>query len=190
MISEKLRPIIPNLLTLMVSLSGLAAMGIAYYWNDRRAALLFIACGLFDGLDGLVARRMNAYSRFGNIHDSMADFLAFGIAPAFTLLFLDLIHPAVALFYLLAIQFRLIRYSAMPEDEGPGRFFQGVSSPDAVYVGVLLGLLPYSNFSIGYALAGLAAIYPGKLWPKGFLPVKGAVGLTAMYFFLQAGSPQ
>ena len=184
-VSEKLRPAIPNLFTLMVSLGGLSAMGVAYYFSDRRAALLFLVCGLFDGLDGLVARRLNAQSRFGNIHDSMADFLAFGIAPAFTLLFLNLIHPAVALFYLLAIQFRLIRYSAMPDDEAPGRFFQGVSSPDAVYVGVLIGLLPYSNFSIGYALAGLMAIYPGKLWPKGFLPVKFAVSIIAMVLFLQ-----
>ena len=184
-ISEKLRPVIPNLLTFMVSLSGLAAMGIAYHWSDRRAAILFLVCGLFDGLDGLVARRLNAQSRFGNIHDSMADFLAFGIAPVFTLLFLNLIHPGVVAFYLFAIQFRLIRHSAMPEDESHGRFFQGVSSPDAVYVGMLLGLLPHSNFSIGYALAGLMAIYPGKLWPKGFLPVKFAVGITAMVLFFK-----
>jgi len=189
-ISEKLRLVIPNLFTLMVSLGGLGAMGIAYYWKDRRAALMFLVCGLCDGLDGLIARRLNAQSRFGNIHDSMADFLAFGIAPAFTLLFLDLIHPGIALFYLLAIQLRLIRYSAMPEDESHGRFFQGLSSPDAVYMGVLLGLLPYSNFSIGYGLAGLMAIYPGKLWPKGFLPVKLAVSVLAMVLFLQQGNPQ
>jgi len=189
-LSERLRPVVPNLFTLMVSLGGLAAMGIAYYWHDRRAALMFLVCGLFDGLDGSIARRLNAQSRFGNIHDSMADFLAFGIAPVFTLLFLDLIHPGVALFYLLAIQFRLIRYSAMPDDESHGRFFQGLSSPDAVYMGVLIGLLPYSNFSIGYGLAGLMAIYPGRLWPKGFLPVKFAVGIATIILFLQQGNPQ
>ena len=188
--SGKLRFVIPNLFTLMVSLGGLASMGIAYFWHDRRAALMFVVCGVFDGLDGLTARRLNGQSRFGNIHDSMADFLAFGISPAFTLLFLDLIHPAVTLFYLLAIQFRLIRYSSMPEDEAPTRFFQGLSSPDAVYMGVLIGLLPYSNFSIGYVLAGLMAIYPGKLWPKGFLPLKLAIAIISMVLFLQQGTPQ
>lgn len=183
--SGNLRFLIPNLMTLMVSLGGLAAMGMAYYQNTRMAALFFIVCGLFDGLDGLTARRLDAQSRFGNVHDSMADFLAFGIAPALTLLFLDLIHPGVALFYILAIQFRLVRYSAMPDDESQGRFFQGLSSPDAVYVGVLLGLIPYSSFSIGYALAGLMAIYPGKLWPKGLLPVKFAIAVAAMVLFLR-----
>ena len=44
-ISEKLRFVIPNLFTLMVSLCGLAAIGMAYYWNDRRAALMLLVCG-------------------------------------------------------------------------------------------------------------------------------------------------
>ena len=111
-VSEKLRPAIPNLFTLMVSLGGLSAMGVAYYFSDRRAALLFLVCGLFDGLDGLVARRLNAQSRFGNIHDSMADFLAFGIAPAFTLLFLNLIHPDISTE--LALTYPIISRRARP----------------------------------------------------------------------------
>ncbi|MBT3602874.1 MAG: CDP-alcohol phosphatidyltransferase family protein, partial [Candidatus Latescibacteria bacterium] len=55
-ISGNLRFLIPNLMTLMVSLGGLAAMGIAYYQHTRMAALMFLVCGFFDGLDGLTAR--------------------------------------------------------------------------------------------------------------------------------------
>ena len=41
--------------------------------------------GAIDGLDGRLARLLKATSRFGAEFDSLADFLCFGVAPAFVL---------------------------------------------------------------------------------------------------------
>jgi CDP-diacylglycerol--serine O-phosphatidyltransferase len=46
------------------------------------AAGLLIAAGVFDGLDGRVARATNTTSEFGVQLDSLADVLSFGMAPA------------------------------------------------------------------------------------------------------------
>jgi len=178
------RFLVPNSITFLVNLCALGAMGMAYYWHARTAAWLLLLAGVFDAIDGPVARRLNAQSRFGNIYDSMSDFLSFGVAPALSLVFLDLLHPAVALLYILAIQFRLTRYSAMPGDETHGAFFQGLSSPDAVYMGILLGLLPYSSFNWGFVLVSLLAVYPRPLWPKGIRIVKVLVAAAAMLAFI------
>ncbi len=40
---------------------------------------------MIDGLDGRLARLLKATSRFGAEFDSLADFLCFGVAPAFVL---------------------------------------------------------------------------------------------------------
>ena len=44
-------------------------------------AIVFAA--LLDGIDGRVARLLKASSRFGAELDSLADFVNFGVAPAF-----------------------------------------------------------------------------------------------------------
>lgn len=42
--------------------------------------LLYAFCGLSDALDGYLARRLHAVSRLGQVLDSIADLLFFGIA--------------------------------------------------------------------------------------------------------------
>ena len=49
------------------------------------AAVAIVVAGAIDGLDGRLARLLKATSRFGAEFDSLADFLCFGVAPAFTL---------------------------------------------------------------------------------------------------------
>ncbi len=46
------------------------------------AAALILAAGFFDGIDGKVARLTNTTTRFGLELDSLADVIAFGVAPA------------------------------------------------------------------------------------------------------------
>jgi CDP-diacylglycerol--serine O-phosphatidyltransferase len=183
-LSDRLRQLAPNLITFMASVSALATLYVAFYWKTRAAAWFLIAAGICDALDGVVARRLNAQSRFGNFYDSMSDFLAFGIAPVFSLVFLGLLHPVVAGLYSLAIQFRLTRYSAMPSETSATRFFQGVSAPDCVYLGVLIGFVPWLDFNWGFTLASLLAVYPGKLMPKGYFIVKFLIGLGTLVAFM------
>ncbi len=49
------------------------------------AAVAIVVAGAIDGLDGRLARLLKATSRFGAEFDSLADFLCFGVAPAFML---------------------------------------------------------------------------------------------------------
>ena len=49
------------------------------------AAVAIAVAAAIDGLDGRLARLLKATSRFGAEFDSLADFLCFGVAPAFVL---------------------------------------------------------------------------------------------------------
>lgn len=178
---------LPNVITCLSSVSALLSVYFAYRWHTRAFAYFLLLSGILDALDGPLARLLNARSRFGNIYDSMSDLLAFGVAPAGCFLLLKLIHPVIALFYILAIQFRLTRYSSMSEDAASETFFHGMSSPDCVYAATLVGLLPYSNFNWGFALASLLAIYPGKLVPKGYRVIKTLIAVVALFLFLRQG---
>jgi CDP-diacylglycerol--serine O-phosphatidyltransferase len=46
------------------------------------AAIAILVSLVFDGLDGRVARMTNTTSRFGAEYDSLADLIAFGVAPS------------------------------------------------------------------------------------------------------------
>jgi phosphatidylserine synthase len=158
---------------------------VAYTTHRREAVYFLLLCGLLDSLDGPIARKLDAQSRFGNIYDSMSDLMAFGVAPAATLWILGYLHPIPAAFYILCIQFRLTRFSAMPEGDTPEKFFQGISSPDAAYLGTLFGLIPFSNFNLGFTLAALLAVYPGKLMPKNGKVIKFFVAIATLVYFVK-----
>src|SRR3954470_21478073 len=51
----------------------------------RLAAILLVAAGVFDALDGFVARATGTSSDFGSQLDSIADVMNFGCAPAMLL---------------------------------------------------------------------------------------------------------
>ena len=58
--------------------AGMEDPGHSFMW----AALLLVLAGVFDGLDGRVARATNTATEFGVQLDSLADVLSFGMAPA------------------------------------------------------------------------------------------------------------
>ncbi len=65
------------------------------------AAYFIAAAAIFDFMDGLVARLLNAYSEIGKQMDSLADVISFGVAPAvivFHLLQLSVIKSSMLLF--------------------------------------------------------------------------------------------
>jgi len=77
-----LRTIVPNAVTALALCSGLFGIrfGIAHEWE--KAAIAIIVAAVLDGLDGRIARLLNAQSRFGAELDSLSDVTAFGVAPA------------------------------------------------------------------------------------------------------------
>ena len=74
--------ILPNLFTTASLFTGFLAMLLAVQGNIEGSALAILFSALMDGLDGKVARLTNTASEFGIQYDSLADLVAFGVAPA------------------------------------------------------------------------------------------------------------
>ena len=117
------------------------------------ALLVAVVC---DGMDGRIARLLNASSKLGAELDSLADFVNFGVAPAMFMYFWMTGGPAheyldgtkvalplvrlvlgCALFYALCDAFRLARFNTMLEQETAPywkNFFTGVPAPGGCWM--------------------------------------------------------
>ena len=74
--------LLPNLLTTCCLFGGFYAIVASIDGNFERATIAIFVAMIFDGLDGRVARLMGTETAFGKEFDSLADMVAFGIAPA------------------------------------------------------------------------------------------------------------
>ena len=130
--------LVPNIMTLLGLCAGLTAMRYALEGRFGTAAVAIAVAAAIDGLDGRLARMLKATSRFGAEFDSLADFLCFGVAPAFVL-YLWSLHRAGAFGFIPCMMFavcmalRLARFNAAL-DSAPGpayayNFFTGVPAP-------------------------------------------------------------
>lgn len=72
---------IPNFITSLNLASGFIAIIFTASGNLVTASWLILAAMIFDFLDGLLARLLNAYSAVGKELDSLADVVSFGVAP-------------------------------------------------------------------------------------------------------------
>ncbi|MBW1811984.1 MAG: CDP-alcohol phosphatidyltransferase family protein, partial [Deltaproteobacteria bacterium] len=77
------RYIVPNFFTAINFLMGTASILMSYEGELYWATWLVLWCVLLDKADGTAARLLDASSDFGSELDSMADMVAFGLAPAF-----------------------------------------------------------------------------------------------------------
>lgn len=73
--------ILPNLLTCISLFSGFYAIVASVNMKFTHAAYAIFVSGIFDMLDGRVARLTGSTSRFGVEFDSLSDVIAFGVAP-------------------------------------------------------------------------------------------------------------
>lgn len=84
-----LRYTIPNSFTAASLLLGIASI-VTTQLGGREylelAGWMIVWCGLLDTMDGVAARVLKATSSFGAEFDSMADLVAFGVAPAILVL--------------------------------------------------------------------------------------------------------
>jgi CDP-diacylglycerol--serine O-phosphatidyltransferase len=92
------------------------------------AAILVIIGMLLDGLDGRMARILNAASDFGKELDSLSDIVTFGVAPA-VIMYLVSLHElgtwglVITAFFPICGALRLARFSVQPGIPG---FFVGL----------------------------------------------------------------
>jgi len=74
--------LLPNFFTAASIFSGFFSISLALENSFIGAAWFIFLALIFDGLDGRVARLTNTASHFGVEFDSLADIVAFGVAPA------------------------------------------------------------------------------------------------------------
>jgi CDP-diacylglycerol--serine O-phosphatidyltransferase len=79
------KSIVPNLFTLVNLFMGFSAIVAISESDYLKASLMILFAGIFDLLDGLVARWVKSASEFGVELDSLSDAVSFGIAPSFML---------------------------------------------------------------------------------------------------------
>lgn len=74
---------LPSAFTIGNLFLGIISIILAFNEQFEWAAILVIVGMLLDGLDGRIARALNATSDFGKELDSLSDVISFGVAPAF-----------------------------------------------------------------------------------------------------------
>ncbi|MFT4819074.1 MAG: CDP-diacylglycerol--serine O-phosphatidyltransferase, partial [Marinobacter psychrophilus] len=82
--------LLPNALTTASLFSGFYAIVSAANGIFDNAAIAIFVSMILDGLDGRVARMTNTQSKFGEEYDSLADMVAFGVAPGLVAFFWSL----------------------------------------------------------------------------------------------------
>ena len=142
-----LRALAPNAITAAALCVGLTGIRFAIGGEFEKAVLAVIFAGMLDGIDGRIARLLNAQSRFGAELDSLADSISFGVAPAliiylWTLQNLPRLGWFAALAFAICCVLRLARFNARidmaDEPRKQAGFLTGVPAP----VGAGLAFLP------------------------------------------------
>jgi CDP-diacylglycerol--serine O-phosphatidyltransferase len=143
-----LRAMLPNAITAAALCAGLTGIRMAIDGQWTFAIGLVVLAGVLDGIDGRIARLLNAQSRFGAELDSLADSLSFGVAPALILFLWSLQDLPrfgwfAALAFAISCALRLARFNARIDvDDQPHKsagFLTGVPAP----VGAGLAFTPF-----------------------------------------------
>ena len=137
--------LLPNLLTTGCLFAGFYAIVAAIDGNFERSGIAVFVAMLFDGLDGRVARLTSTESLFGKEYDSLADMVAFGLAPAIVSYQWGVERIAeygkawfrfgwlAAFFYAATAAMRLARFNARTATQDK-HYFEGLPSPSAAAV--------------------------------------------------------
>jgi CDP-diacylglycerol--serine O-phosphatidyltransferase len=133
--SQRMIHPLPCLFTTASLLSGFYAIISAINGNFFNSAVAIIVAGIFDGLDGRVARLTKTTSIFGMEFDSLSDLVSFGVAPAL-LAYLWALEPygrygwLAAFLYVATTALRLARFNSLALDKTP-KDFVGLPCPAA-----------------------------------------------------------
>src|SRR5579862_6017649 len=135
--------LLPNLLTTGCLFSGFYAIVAAIDGNFEHAGISVFIAMIFDGLDGRVARLTSTETNFGKEYDSLADLVAFGLAPAIVSYQWGVARIAeygkdwyrfgwlAAFFYAAACALRLAKFNSRVQDK---RYFEGLPCPSAAAI--------------------------------------------------------
>ena len=158
--------VFPNLFTAASAFLGVISIIASANGQFEKAAVYILLSLIFDGLDGRVARMTNATSKFGAEFDSLADIVAFGVAPAM-LFYFSVGHMYGKLGSLLCAMYvvfgaiRLARFNIMIGVSEPSVFI-GVPIPTAGVV-VSMWILLYREHPFMHGLEWVMLVGLGIL---------------------------
>lgn len=130
--------LLPNIITTASLFCGFVSVISSINGNHVQAAWMILLAGVFDALDGRVARLTRTHSDFGIEYDSLCDLASFGLAPAvlvytWTLSHFNQFGWAAAFLFFACGALRLARYNVQLTDVEK-KHFQGLPIPVAAYV--------------------------------------------------------
>lgn len=123
---------------------------------------MILVAGIFDFLDGLAARALNAHSPIGPDLDSLSDMVSFGVAPGLIMCYmmnnalnlprltLDGIDLLPCLAFLLPV-FAAIRLARFNIDETQKTAFRGIPAPA---MAIFIASLPLALGQVGHLADG------------------------------------
>jgi len=132
------RSIIPNLFTLANLFCGFGSILASSQGEFERAAMLILLSGIFDALDGVIARLVRSTSEFGVELDSLCDAVSFGVAPSVMLwnvFFYQWLNWGLLLASLPALMgvLRLARFNVQLTSMEDKAYFRGMPIPAAAF---------------------------------------------------------
>ena len=135
--------LLPNLFTSLNLFCGFFAVIASINGRFAQAAVAIVVAGVFDNLDGKIARATSTTSKFGIEYDSLADLVSFGMAPA-VMMYLWALQPLGRIGWLAAFLFvacgalRLARFNTqagtVSSDHFVGLPIPGAAGMNAVTV--------------------------------------------------------
>jgi CDP-diacylglycerol--serine O-phosphatidyltransferase len=145
--------IFPNLFTAASIFTGFLSILASINYELHKAAYLILFSLVLDGLDGRVARLTNTTSKFGVEFDSLADVIAFGVAPA-VLYYITIgssygrVGILIAGLYLVFGAVRLARFNVSTSQSEPSVFI-GLPIPISA-VAISMCILFVLDYQISY----------------------------------------
>jgi len=129
------RGVVPSFFTLMNLFCGFMAIVMISEGKLAHGAWLIVFAGVFDGLDGFMARLTSSSGQFGAELDSLSDVVSFGVAPGLLLykygLFMLTQPVGILLAALPALcgAIRLARFNVGSQTDSSTDYFQGMPIP-------------------------------------------------------------
>ena len=155
------RALLPSAFTVLNMYCGYLAL--IQIMNDKfeNACWLIVLAGVFDAIDGKVARRTHHASRMGVELDSLADILSFGLAPS-VLIYRAysrewiMVGALIAFVPIICAAYRLARYN-LTGDVVRRRDVRGLSTPGAA---VTLCSFVLFNLSVAHGVGTPKFVVP------------------------------
>jgi len=142
--------LLPNFFTAASIFSGFYSISLALENSFISAAWFIFLSLIFDGLDGRIARLTNTASHFGVEFDSLADIVAFGVAPALLMyLYIGDVYGRVGIvassLFIIFGAVRLARFNVMTARIEPSVFI-GLPIPTAAIM-IATAILLFEHYA-------------------------------------------